>query len=168
LSATVLESTSKSIFTNCRSFTHSIVCNSPRASPVSTSMIGENQSVRANTKAPFASLMKMHVPTLSILSEKAASTLHLYLPSASFDHVSIWVRVLFVRAAILTSWAFFQLAKNAVALLQIVWHVSETSFQILLFPFFQMLHISVPKRAWFACCTRSRISSRVEAMWLGL
>jgi hypothetical protein len=31
----------------------------------------------------------MLIPTLSILSEKATSTLHLYLPSAGFDYVLI-------------------------------------------------------------------------------
>ena len=46
---------------------------------MSTSVIGENHYVRANTKALFSSLIHIPIPTMSRVSEKEASTLHLYL-----------------------------------------------------------------------------------------
>ena len=85
LSATVLESTSKFI----RSLTHSKAINKPRASPVSTSVIGENHSIQANTKTHSSSMIQISISTMSGGSKKDASTLHLYLPQDGLVHFSI-------------------------------------------------------------------------------
>lgn len=120
-----------------------LLLEKPRASPVSTSSMGENHSVLANTNTPSSSLMQIPIPTLSRESEKDVSMLHLYLPGDGFVQFLIALVACLVHILCFTSWAFVQLSSNALARSQIDWRISCKSFHTLLFLFFQILHMSV-------------------------
>lgn len=117
--------TSKSMFHTWRFLTHPKAFNKARASPLSTSVKGENHSVRASTKPPSSSLIQIPIPTLSRGSEKDASTLHLYLPGDGLVHFSTCLVTYVLDIRCLTSWALVQLASSALALFQIAWHASD-------------------------------------------
>ena len=120
-STTVFESTSKSILTRCRSLAHSIAFNIPIASPISTSTIGENHSVRANTKALSTYLIHIPIPTLLVALQKEASILHLYILGEGLAQITFCLLIWEISAACFNSWAFSQRAKSDVALWQTTW-----------------------------------------------
>jgi len=99
----------------------------PSASPMSTSSIGENHLVRANTNTPWSSLMQTPTPTLSRKLEKETLTLPLNLLGDNLHHpatiLSTWMAWI-----VLLTWALIHLVNKDEVLLQTILQVFVVSF----------------------------------------
>ena len=81
-----LESVSKSTLSSCISLNHCRAECSPNASPTSAETVQGYVKILAKTKIPSESRTQTSIPVRLWWKEKAASTLHLYLPGIGGCH----------------------------------------------------------------------------------